>query len=558
LYGARVRTVEELAGEYVDLVCEAFPTRATALGRHEHDHRLGSYDAATFDAHASAVRRLRRELAPLTAGHLIGHTTGHAIGASHPCRSVDARALDGLLATELLELEREQQWRRNPDRAVDGALSACFALLLRAHAPAEERAAALADRLGAVPAYLEQARSAWSDVPALWAWSAAESASAGVGFLRGDLAIALDGVRRRDVVMAAAERAADALEHTAATLRELQSRDGHEWALGEPLVAEHLRVEHHLAQTPAATAAAGRALVAETTDRLDAIDPDWRAAFGRSKDDHPAARGLVAAYRAEMERVRDYVARHGLAAATEAPLDVRPSPRFWAHLIPYAAYDPPGYFEPDQRGVFWVTVPEGERVEERLRGHPWPGIVVTAVHEGYPGHHLQLTRANQAAGLVRTLAASTLTIEGWAFYCEEMLGEAGYYGDDHGLHISQLKDQLWRAVRVVVDMGLHCGDLTFEAAVDELVRVADLEPANAEAEVRRYTSSPTYQICYAIGKAEIVRLREELRARGGAAFDLGRFHDELLGYGSVPVPLVAEAMLEAGAPAGEASRREGP
>jgi uncharacterized protein (DUF885 family) len=92
-------------------------------------------------------------------------------------------------------------------------------------------------------------------------------------------------------------------------------------------------------------------------------------------------------------------------------------------------------------------------------------------------------------------------------------------------------------------MELHCGDLSFDAAVARLVDTASLEPDNARAEALRYTSWPTYQICYAIGKAEILALREAWKRKTGAAYELGDFHDTLLSYGNVAVPLVAEAML---------------
>jgi uncharacterized protein (DUF885 family) len=135
-----------------------------------------------------------------------------------------------------------------------------------------------------------------------------------------------------------------------------------------------------------------------------------------------------------------------------------------------------------------------------------------------------------------------LLAEGWAFYCEEMLGEVGYYDGDPVVRAFQLKDQLWRAVRVIVDMGMHCGVLDVDGAIDQLMRVADLEPPSAAAEVRRYTSTPTYQICYAIGKQEILRLRAQRQATD-LAFSLGSFHDELLSYGTLPVPLIASAMV---------------
>jgi hypothetical protein len=536
-YVATMSSVDELAATYADLVCETFPIRATFLGRHDQDHRLGEHTAALIEGFGARVRGLRTALA----------RTGDD--------GLDARALDAALGTELLEVDTEQQWRRNPDVLVDNTLSGCATLLLRDTAPLDDRLGALSDRLAAIPAYLESARRTWSDVPRFWSQAGAETSRDGAVFLRDDLPGALAGASpaiARSVCEAAA-RGADAFDALADHLVELP--DGGSWMAGEAAVSARLRVQHQLADGPARIAARGEALVAETIAELEELDPSWRDLIAREKARHPEVGELLSRYVDEMERARVFVEEHGIAGATPTPLDVRASPRFWADLVPYAAYDAPGYFQPDAPGVFWVTVPDGDDAPERLAGHAVPSIVLTVVHEGYPGHHLQLTRANRA-GLVAALVDSPLLAEGWAFYCEEMLGEVGYYGDDPVLRAFQLKDQLWRAVRVVVDIGLHCGELDVDAAVDQLVRVADLERPSAVAEVRRYTSSPTYQICYAIGKQEILTLREQCRATD-QGFSLGTFHDELLSYGTLPVPMIASAMLASREPTGP-GRSESP
>jgi uncharacterized protein (DUF885 family) len=520
-----------LATTYADTLCAAFPVVATQLGRHDHDHRLGELDPAALSQLVRDVSAIRSQVTP-------------ALDAANADTRADARALDGVMAVRLLEWEEDQQWRRNPDQAIETCLGGCFALLLRDFAPVAERLDALTSRLGAVPAYLESARAVWSDVPTIWAQGAAESAAAGATFFRDDLVAAMsDGDdRSARAALEAAAKAADALDATAAHLATL-GRDDAPWKAGEDRVARRLRHEHHLPDSPATMERRGLALVEETLELLNTTDPSWRASVTRLKHDHPAAPDLVAAYRDEMQRAREFVIETRLAPTTDAPLDVRPTPQFWAHLLPYAAYDPPGFFEHDQTGIFWVTVPEGPGAEEQLKGHFRHAITVTAVHEGFPGHHQQLTQANAAGNLLRCLADSSLTIEGWAFYCEQMLWEQGYYGNDVGLRISQLKDQLWRAARVVLDMRLHCGDLTVDEAVDYLVDVADLERDNAIAEVLRYTSTPTYQISYAIGKAEILALRDTVQKIQRDRFDIASFHADLLGFGNLAVPLSAEALL---------------
>jgi uncharacterized protein (DUF885 family) len=117
------------------------------------------------------------------------------------------------------------------------------------------------------------------------------------------------------------------------------------------------------------------------------------------------------------------------------------------------------------------------------------------------------------------------------------------YTDDLRVRLFQLKDLVWRAVRVIVDVGLHCKGMSFVEAVQWLVQEAHLERANAEAEVRRYTASPTQPLSYLTGKQAILQLREEVQRREGNQFSLRRFHDRLLQAGGLPMPLVRELVL---------------
>ena len=117
----------------------------------------------------------------------------------------------------------------------------------------------------------------------------------------------------------------------------------------------------------------------------------------------------------------------------------------------------------------------------------------------------------------------------------------GFYRDRR-TDLMQLKDQLWRSCRMVIDVGLHTGDMTFDDAVKMLVEKAMLEPTSAVAEVRRYTQNPTQPMSYLIGKIEIERLAADYR-RKFANNSLRQFHDKLLSYGSIPIALARREML---------------
>jgi uncharacterized protein (DUF885 family) len=208
----------------------------------------------------------------------------------------------------------------------------------------------------------------------------------------------------------------------------------------------------------------------------------------------------------------------------------------------------PAPFEQAQKGFFYVT-PLDERLppekqEEQLQGHSSYKIAVTALHEAYPGHHLQLVKANRSNSDVRRVLGTTVFIEGWALYCEEMMYEQGFYTDPR-IRLMQLKDQVWRGCRVLIDVGLHTQGMTYEQAVDMLVKRGKLERVNAEVEVNRYCMQPTQPMSYIIGKHQIMDLRKEYESWLGSKFNLREFHDKLLSYGSIPVAIVRKEMLQA-------------
>jgi uncharacterized protein (DUF885 family) len=273
-----------------------------------------------------------------------------------------------------------------------------------------------------------------------------------------------------------------------------------------------------------------------------------RETLDEAKADHPEAEELLDAYRREMERAKSFVIEKGIATVPEGErLRIEPTPPFLAPVIPYAAYMPPGPLGEVQEGIFLVTpvppdAPE-ELKEEKLRGHNWAKLPVTALHEAYPGHHLQLCYANQVGRLPRKLGGylSSLFPEGWAFYCEELMEELGFIGEPIQ-RLGRLNDQLWRAARIILDVSLHTRGMTVEEAVDFLVEEVGLERANALAEVRRYTSSPTQPLSYLVGKLEILKLIEEFKAKapGGSLREL---HDAILSCGSLPPRLMRACLL---------------
>jgi uncharacterized protein (DUF885 family) len=136
---------------------------------------------------------------------------------------------------------------------------------------------------------------------------------------------------------------------------------------------------------------------------------------------------------------------------------------------------------------------------------------------------------------------NNLFVEGWALYCEEMMKDAGFYTDPR-TRLGQLKETLWRAARVVVDVGLQLGEMSVDEAIDFMITEVGLERVNATAEVLRYTANPTQPSSYLIGKLAIMGIRSRYEERAGGSFALKTFHDELMELGSIQ-PALVEASL---------------
>ena len=167
---------------------------------------------------------------------------------------------------------------------------------------------------------------------------------------------------------------------------------------------------------------------------------------------------------------------------------------------------------------------------------------MVAVHEGYPGHHLQHVRAARQPDVLRKVYGSDVFGEGWGLYSEELMYRNGFFPSPLA-RLTQLRMRLWRAARVVIDPSLHTGRMSVDDAVQFFVDTVGLERADALAEVTRYTTWPTQAISYIVGNRAIDALRDEVMARQGERFDLARFHAVLLDEGSLPPPLMRRAVL---------------
>ncbi|MER5388923.1 DUF885 domain-containing protein [Saccharopolyspora sp. NPDC002686] len=197
-----------------------------------------------------------------------------------------------------------------------------------------------------------------------------------------------------------------------------------------------------------------------------------------------------------------------------------------------AAYYLPGPIDGSRPGTYYANTYLAEQRPRFL-------AEATAFHEAVPGHHVQITLAQELTGVpkIRQFAWVNSYMEGWGLYAERFADEAGWYTDDVA-RLGMLAMDSMRAARLVVDTGLHAFGWPRQQAVEYLRANAVMPEVEIQSEVDRYLEAPGQALSYMVGRLEIQRLRERAREALGAAFDLREFHDVVLGSGTLPLPVL--------------------
>jgi len=221
----------------------------------------------------------------------------------------------------------------------------------------------------------------------------------------------------------------------------------------------------------------------------------------------------------------------------QSACEVRPVEAFKEKDAPPAYYFPPTT-DGSRRGIYYVNTYD-------LPSRTFSKLASTTYHEAIPGHHFQISLEMEHPSLnsFRRLGARMTGgayVEGWGLYSERLADELGLYRNE-AERFGMLDAQAWRASRLIVDSGMHGLGWSRQRSIDWLLETG-LSETDAVIETDRYISWPGQALTYMTGMREIRRLRRELEARDGAAFDLRRFHDELLGHGSLPLATLAKEL----------------
>jgi uncharacterized protein (DUF885 family) len=541
--------VARLGDEYLRGYYSFNPSEATAAGLHEFDSKLEERGPEAVAAEARRLKGALAELARVPEWRL------------SPEARYDFLVLGSNARARLLELEEIKMWRHDPSLYVRLASSAVDNILKRAYSPVEQRLPAVLARERQIPRLLDEARANLDNPPRIYTETALAEASGSVAFFERVVpqmferagGSRLDAARRAEF-HSANDSAVAALRSFREWLeRDLLPRSNGVFAIGAENFRKKLLYEEMIDTPLASLLRDGERQLRETQDEMRSVAElvapgrGVAAALQLLERDHPTADGVVGEARADLDRIRAFVQSENiLTPPARENLTVAEMPEY-ARALSFASTDAPGPFERvATESYYYVTPPDPawtrQQQEEHLGHYNRYSLTITSIHEAYPGHYYQLMKARQSASRVRAALASASFVEGWAHYCEQMMLEEGFGGNNPKLRLAQLERALLRLCRYVAGIRMHTSGMSYEEAVEFFVREGYQARTNAEREARRGTLDPTYLV-YTLGKNEILRLREEWRRQLGDSFRIGDFHDRLLSYGTPPVKILRMAML---------------
>jgi uncharacterized protein (DUF885 family) len=544
---AKPRSFHQLVDTYFDDYFKTNPSQATGVGFHQYDQQLEDFSLAAHQ------RNRRKLLAYLAEFQALNPRTLSALERD------DREIMIATIHTILLEEDRVQMWRKNPDSYSSAVTSSIFGLIKRNFASPEARLRSVIEREKQIPLALAQARAVLRNPPKIYTDIAIEQLPGNIDFFQTtvpeafkdlkDPALLAEFKRSNDGAVAALK------DYQTFLQKDLVPRSRGMFAIG----AENYRLKllyDEMVDVPlprllkigyAQLRKDQRAFV-ETARRIDP-NKSPEDVLKELEKDHPRAQDLIPSAQRQLDGLRQFlidrkiitVPGGGQAKVVETPPFMR--------ATTFASMDTPGPYEAKATEAYYnITLPDPswpqDKQEEYLEGYNYPLLSNVSVHEVWPGHYTQFlwVKNNPELSKVRKLTGAGSNAEGWAHYSEQMVLDEGYGNNDPRLRLAQLVDALLRDCRYIVGIRMHTQGMTMEQAKEFFVKEGRQQPVVGEMETKRGTGDPTY-LMYTLGKLEILKLREDYQRKMGSQFSLQDFHDRFIKAGSPPVKIVRRELM---------------
>src|SRR5437867_4031214 len=546
---------QKIAHDYVEQYLRTNPEHATELGDHRFDGRLTDYSSDARAKDLATQKEFRDKLNAIDGSQLTG------------ANNIDFRILMENIDFQIFRAEelKEPDW--NPLVYMQSLANSLYLLVARDFAPAEKRVPNLRQRMQKIPGVIAQAKANLQHPPRVHTETAIEQTQGAISLVRDGLAPLLDHApQMKNELAPLQEKTAAALADYKKWLQNdlLPRSDGNfrlgaekfrkklRFALASDMPMEEImkRAQTDLQQTQTAIYETALPLYKKYLPNADAATLADKhkvtaAVLDKLAEQHPDDATVVGYAQKVLAEATAFVKQHNLVTVPTVPLDVIAMPEF-KRGVAIAYCDSPGPLDKNGKTFFAVApTPKDwskERKESFFREYNNYMIRDLTVHEAMPGHYLQLAHANEfhAPTLVRAIFRSGTFIEGWAVYCEQMMAEQAYGGPE--VKMQQLKMRLRAIANAILDQSIHAGNMTEQQAMDLMTKATFQEQGEATLKWKRARLTSAQLSTYFVGVSEHLDLRAAAQKKFGKDFDLKKYNDQVISYGSPPVKYVRELM----------------
>jgi len=546
---------QKIAHDYIEQYLRSNPEDATELGDHRFDGHLTDYSPEARAKDLATQKEFRDRLNTIDGSQLTG------------ANNIDFRILEENIDYQIFQAEELKQAEWNPLVYMQSLANSLYLLVARDFAPAKKRIPNLRQRMEEIPRVIAQAKANLQHPPRVHTETAIEQTQGAINLVREGLTPLLDRAPQTKKDLAPLqEKTAAALEDYKKWLRNdlLQRSDvvfrlGAEkfrkklcFALASDLLMEEVmkRAQADLQQTQTSIYETALPLYKKYFPNADSATLADKhkvtaSVLDKLAEQHPDDATVVSYAKEVVGEATNFVKSHNLVAIPDTPLDVIAMPEF-KRGVAIAYCDSPGPLDKTGKTFFAVApTPKDwskERKESFFREYNNYEIRDLTVHEAMPGHYLQLAHANEfrAPTLVRAIFRSGTFIEGWAVYCEQMMAEQGY--GDPEVKMQQLKMRLRAIANAILDQSIHAGNMTEKEAMDLMMRQTFQQEGEAVAKWKRARLTSAQLSTYFVGATEHLDLRAAEQKQLGKDFDVKKYNDQVISYGSPPVKYVRELM----------------
>jgi len=545
---------ERLANSYIDSFLEHSPEWATSLGDHRYDGRLDDYSKDAMEEDLRLNRGWLDSLGQVDASKL------------NETNRIDYQILLNHVRYSIFSADSLRRYEKNPlDYNPGGAI---YQLLAHDFAPLEERLINVKMRLGAIPKRLTDARANLKNPPEIFTETAIEQIDGTISYIKDGLKGYLEQLPDlaesiKPVQEAAVKELEDYRKWLETDLLPSSQGDfrlGRElydakfgYAMSSDITPEEIleRAEADLKFTHSQMFKTATPLFKKyfSNDMYDATftneDKVIKMVLDKMADDHPTADNIIELAEQKLRECENFVREKQLVTIFGDPIEIIVMPEF-ERGVAVAYCSSPGPLEKKGETFYAIAPPpsswDAKRVESYFREYNNYMLTDLTIHEAMPGHYLQATHANRfrAPTMVRSIFGSGTFVEGWATYCEQLMVEQGFGGEE--LRLQMLKMRLRMLINVILDQKIHTAGMTEDEAMDLMVNRGFQEDGEAAGKWRRACLSSVQLTTYYVGNIAINDIRKEYQEEMGESFNIKKFHDRMLSFGAPPPKYLKELL----------------